>query len=139
MISQLQEFFFPQDTSKKNTNHTKSFGKSAESMVAQQLKNQKFSILAQNYRIKQGEIDIIAIRDDLVIFVEVKARVHNTFDIGTVITQSKQRKIIYTAQHFLQHNPSFEYKSCRFDVALIEQLLPYPKITYIPNAFSVWQ
>lgn len=119
-----------------NTDSLQSFGKHAETIIAQALQQSGCTLLAQNYSTRQGEIDIIAAYNNTILFIEVKARIYNMFDIGTVITPHKQHKMIQTARHFLHYNNHLLNNACRFDVALIEQIKPYPHITYITDAFQ---
>jgi putative endonuclease len=106
-------------------------GRHAELQVAQTLQKQGFTILAYNYRIKGAEIDLIATKDSLLIFVEVKMRTQNYFDLGDVIVASKKRKIMFAAKDFIARN-KYHQISYRFDVALIQET----QMTYIPNAFN---
>lgn len=115
----------------KSKPFTKLLGNAGETSVIHILEKKGFRILARNYTIRAGEIDIIATKDNLIVFVEVKTRTHITFALSQVITPSKQRKIIVTAKHFLLSNSSYD-KVCRFDVALVEG----QNIQYIPNAFQ---
>lgn len=112
---------------------TKHFGNEAEEFVKNYLVQNKFSILALNYRQKIGEIDIIASKDDICIFVEVKARASGQF-LHQAISHSKQEKIKLTARYFL-HEQRIRDKNCRFDVALLAGKNPDWQLTYIANAF----
>ena len=88
--------------------------------------------MARNYRKPCGEIDIIAMQRDMLVFVEVKKRASQAFG-GPIlaVTPAKQHKIALTAQHFIKENaPKFD--SIRFDVVC---LLP-GKIEHICNAFT---
>lgn len=123
------------DTKRTTGVDKKMFGQQAEQCVAHALQKNGFTVLAQNYRTRGGEIDIIASDHDTVVFVEVKARRKQYFDIGQVITPNKQRKITHTAKTYLANHPQLYNKICRFDVALIEQTSARAKVTYIPNAF----
>lgn len=76
-------------------------GKEAEEKVAHTLIKDGFTILERNYRKKYGEIDLIASKPALMVFVEVKMRQHNYFDLSDVITPSKQRKIIAVAKEYI--------------------------------------
>jgi len=107
-------------------------GAQGEEHIAQHLIKHGFSILARNFTIRAGEVDIIAHKDELVIFVEVKTRSHIYFNTSEVITRSKQKKIILAAKTFLVRQ-NFQDKIYRFDVALVDT--SSSKITYIPNAF----
>ena len=111
----------------------KSLGNAGEELVVHYLEKDGFTILARNYAVRGGEIDIIATKKDLVVFVEVKTRTSQLFPLSEVITLSKQKKIIFTAQHFLARNGSLD-KVYRFDVALVEGI--DSEITYLPHAFT---
>lgn len=114
---------------------SKLYGKMAESLVAQYLEKDGFTILAQNYTCRLGEIDLIGFKKETLVFVEVKQRTKSYFALSELITVSKQKKIIATAKYFLLHN-EHSNKICRFDAALLEGALPTPQLTYIPNAFT---
>lgn len=111
--------------------YTQVEGYNGENRVAEHLMRDGFTIIARNYAINAGEIDIIARKGMLTIFVEVKTRTTSAyFDLTEVITPSKQRKIIRTARYWIA-NHSEHAMDYRFDVALIEQ----EDISYIPDAF----
>lgn len=114
---------------------TTNLGNYGEQLVATWLGAQGFSILERNYKKKYGEIDLIAQKKDLIVFVEVKMRSISYFDPAQSITISKQKKIIMVAQEYLmRHNG--DDNNCRFDVALIEIVNNEPKLTYLQNAFE---
>ena len=110
-------------------------GKHAEEKVAQQLIKDGFTILERNYRKKDGEIDLIASKPGLMVFVEVKMRKHNYFDLGDVIVPSKQRKIIAVAKAYLSR-VNKKNQSYRFDVALLHGTGDTLELNYISNAFN---
>lgn len=110
-------------------------GKKGEELVARFLEQAGFSILEKNYSIKQGEIDIIAHKGEILAFVEVKLRRNPLFYLSDLIVPSKQRKIITTALWYInKHN--FQDTVYRFDVALIESTHADYTINYIENAFT---
>ena len=99
-------------------------------------------ILALKYKIKSGEIDIIAVKNDILAFVEVKARAHNSlFKPREAVDYYKQNKIIKTAQLFMMAynsniQPSFDVS----EVVVIKTEKDKYKVLefeYIENAFSV--
>lgn len=112
-----------------------SLGTHAELFVAQQLEAQGFAILEHNYKRKCGEIDLIATKKDLLIFVEVKMRSARYFDPAELITLSKQKKIIKTASEYLARN-NITTKDCRFDVALVELWSSEFFMAYLTDAFQ---
>ncbi|MCF7900004.1 YraN family protein [Candidatus Babeliales bacterium] len=110
-------------------------GNAGESAVTDSLIKDGYTIVARNYRIRGGEIDIIVRKDEYLAFVEVKTRKKSLFPLSEVITVSKQKTIIRTAKHFLATYKEQTLDTVyRFDVALVEgsDLI----ITYIPNAFA---
>jgi putative endonuclease len=109
-------------------------GKTGEALVASSLESQGFKILERNYRKFYGEIDLIALKKNLIIFVEVRSRVHD-FDDALQILPSKQKKIMLVAQAFVAKN-QYHNKNYRFDVAFVMGAGVDRKITYIPCAFG---
>lgn len=114
------------------------FGKQGEALTQDWLKKNNYQIIATNYRTKQGEIDIIARQKNIIAFIEVKLRSTNYFNLSQVITISKQKKIIATAQHYCFRHLKEENGMLilRFDVALIHKEHENFSLEYIPNAFT---
>ncbi len=112
---------------------SKVFGNDAELFVQTYLTSQGFTILQTNYRQRFGEIDIIACKQNLYIFVEVKARASGLL-LHEAISKSKQDKIRRTATYYIQEKKSTD-KDCRFDVALLSYQDKKWHLTYIPGAF----
>jgi len=111
--------------------HTKIFGLEGENIAARALEAQGFTITHRNYRKQYGEIDLVACKDDLLVFVEVKRRKKAYFDLENLITWSKQKKIISVAKEYIARF-KHDKKYCRFDVALIDG----NTLTYLPDAFG---
>ncbi|MFT6765781.1 MAG: putative endonuclease [Alteromonas naphthalenivorans] len=107
-------------------------GAQGEERIAQHLESYGFTILKRNFTVRSGEIDIIACKNELLVFVEVKTRSNVYFNTSEVITRSKQKKIALAAKTFLARQ-NLTDKVYRFDVALIDN--NSSKITYMPNAF----
>ena len=118
---------------------TQKFGQQSEQLVSKYLIDQNFSILENNYKKFFGEIDIIAQKDDLIVFVEVKARKNSKISLHNLVTYSKQQKIIKVARFFIaDRQGALQNKTLRFDVALLHlQNYQTPELTYIPNAFGL--
>lgn len=116
---------------------TQKLGKNGEQFVVQFLQKQQFKIITCNYKKFFGEIDIIAQQKNILAFVEVKARQNSKVSLHSLITPSKQQKIIKVAQTFIQeHEISLHNTTVRFDVALVHmQDNQAPELTYITNAF----
>jgi len=110
------------------------FGSWGEEQIIQYLKNRGFTFITRNFKTRRGEVDLIVAKDDLFAFVEVKTRNNPQFEVATVVTQSKQRKIIMACKEFLLKNQISE-KVCRFDVAVVIVNSEKVTIEYIENAF----
>lgn len=113
-------------------------GRWGEGVAADDLRRRGWSIMHTNYRCRGGEIDIIAAKDGVLAFVEVKLRKTSGFaPARAFVTAEKQRKLRLTAELYLSEHPTSLQP--RFDVA--EVYAPrgtetaYPKINYIENAF----
>lgn len=112
----------------------KVFGKEGEEKVAAYLKKLGFTIREHNFFSKYGEIDLIASKKELLVFVEVKTRKTKDHLLHDIITYSKQQKMIKTASYYCS-TLSSEY-AIRFDVAFVHE----NEIEYIEGAFtpSIW-
>lgn len=99
------------------TKHKPSIGYAIESRVAKWLQQQGMHVLLRNYRAAVGEIDIIMLDGDYLVFVEVRYRRQARFGSAVEsIDWRKQQNIVRTAQHFLRAHKRYHTKSCRFDV-----------------------
>lgn len=115
-------------------NSKKSIGNFGESYVSNYLMKHGFSIIQKNYRQFYGEIDIIARKKNLYVFVEVKTRRSNTISMKNLISHSKQQKIIKTAEQFISSSQLTD-AIFRFDVALLHLDKAGYSLEYIENAF----
>jgi len=98
----------------KDTPHA--LGRSGEEIALRFLKNKKYKIITKNYRLFRGEIDIIAQKRNILVFVEVKTRRSKNFGFPEEsVTPSKQQQIKKIAQGFLVKN-NLQDIECRFDV-----------------------
>ena len=108
-------------------------GLQAEQWAVQHLQQHGLKLVAQNYRCRFGEIDII-MQDALVlVFVEVRLRRNGDFGgAAASIDARKQQRIILTAQHYLSSLKSTP--PCRFDAVLIDA--ESKKFEWLKNAFD---
>jgi len=110
-------------------------GQLLEEKAAHFLKDQGLRIYMRNFRCKLGELDIIALDGDTVVFIEVRYRASTAFGGPLAsITASKQQKLIRTAQYFLQGKRVFHNASCRFDVIAMSGDVSQPTLEWIKNA-----
>lgn len=107
--------------------------KTAESF----LRKQGLTVITRNYHCKQGEIDLVMLDGDALVFIEVRYRQNSSYGSGAqTVTRSKQLKIIATARHFLLKHPRYSQQPCRFDVISIENSQQHPNLDWIRDAFT---
>jgi putative endonuclease len=107
-------------------------GISAESRAAVVLIAKGFRILARRWRSPVGEIDIIARRRNLLVFVEVKAR-EKLDDAAWSVTERQRARIVAAAQAWLARYPDENIHDIRFDVMLVA---PGRIPRHMPGAFD---
>jgi putative endonuclease len=111
---------------------TNILGKKGEELAVTSLEAAGMEIIVRNYRSKAGEIDIIALDNGTIVFIEVKS--WSTFgmeDLRFGIDKKKQQKIIKTAKIFLSENRKYSNMSIRFDVIFITK----NNINHLASAF----
>lgn len=91
-------------------------GKLGEELTAYYLKRSGYEILRRNFRIKGGEIDIIASKDGIIVFVEVKTRDIGAFEHGAQAVNVRKRSLIIRAAQEYSYRYPHEMQP-RFDVA----------------------
>lgn len=85
---------------------TKQTGKAGEKIAGQYLVKNGYRILAKNYTCRLGEIDIVAMDKNELVFVEVRTKTGSGFGSPEEsITRAKQRKLVSMAQYYLKANP----------------------------------
>ncbi|MCL2020973.1 MAG: YraN family protein [Betaproteobacteria bacterium] len=113
-------------------------GMKAEALAADFLCAHGLRIITRNFRIRGGEIDLIAREKtatlDVIVFVEVRLRRSQRFGgaAASIITR-KRRRIILAARHWLSRQGN-RRQSCRFDCILLSRLEP-AGIEWIKHAF----
>ncbi len=126
-------------------------GIGGEKLVAQWLQQDGWTILHHRWRCRWGELDLIAQREEMLVFVEVKTRSSGNWDQQGLLAISgvKQQKLHDSAEFFLAQFPQWGDCVCRFDVALvyyhgdsefseslgIYQVLPFTLVDYLCDAF----
>lgn len=106
-------------------------GSAAESQALAHLQQQGLRLVTQNYRCKLGEIDLIMMDGEELVFIEVRFR-KNDSHVSPLqsITPRKQQRILNTAEIYLQQHYR-AYPPCRFDVVCITG----NTLEWIANAF----
>lgn len=101
--------------------NTREVGSHYERFAALYLEQKGYKILAKNYRCSIGEIDLIALDYETIVFVEVKYR--NTSIKGSsieAVNPKKQRKIIKVSDYYRWTHNMMEDDPCRYDVITID-------------------
>lgn len=118
----------------------KEIGAEAEQYVADYLADMGYEILDRNWCMRGGELDIVAKKGELIIFVEVRSWNREYWDNGTpleTVTMAKKRHIIKTALYYIQkHRISLMRTRIRFDVVGLTQTADDYDMEYIENAFN---
>ena len=98
------------------------FGSFAEGLAEKFLKDREYKILGRNYRKPWGEVDIIAEKEGIVIFVEVKASdspAPKGFEPEKRVNDDKIKRIKRAAQTYIQQN-NLDDRSWQIDLIAIE-------------------
>jgi putative endonuclease len=112
-------------------------GQQGEQMAAQFLLRQGYRIAQQNYRCREGEIDIIAWDGPTLVFIEVKTKGQTTFGAPQAMVHGhKQKKMVHVAMVYVQRH-RLQDVNLRFDVVAIT-LFPGapPEVTHVLGAFT---
>ena len=111
-------------------------GKKGEGFALDYLRKRDFLILETNYRNKIGEIDIIAIEGEVLVFIEVKSRTSTSFGRAyEAVNFHKQRKIINTSLIYLRDKGLNDFQ-LRYDIIEV-YMTNRLKINHIKDAFCL--
>jgi putative endonuclease len=96
-------------------------GLDCETLAVSYLQERGVEVLARNLRCRAGELDIVALKDQVLLIVEVRQRARKDFG-GALesVTWRKQRKIIRATRYFLQAHREWRSHCLRFDVVAVE-------------------
>jgi len=113
-------------------------GNAAETQALEYLQAQGLRLLARNWRCKGGELDLVMLDADTVVFAEVRYRLHAAFGgaLGS-IDGRKQKRLALAATLFLQQTPEWAAHPCRFDVVALQgQGHAGQPLLWLKNAFE---
>ncbi|MDV7209700.1 YraN family protein [Azotobacter beijerinckii] len=114
-------------------------GRDAEALAHRHLAAQGLHLLAQNWRCRCGELDLVMLDGDTVVFVEVRYRRHLAWGGALESVDARKRmKLVRTAQYFLQKEPRWARHPCRFDVVAITNADEgaFSHLNWVRNAFD---
>jgi putative endonuclease len=116
----------------------KRLGRWGERCAERFLRRKGLAVLDRNFRVPEGEIDIVAADSDgAVVFVEVKTRASERFSpVEAAVTQGKQQRMLRAARAFLaKHN--IADRPCRFDFLGIVLEPEGPDVRHYEGAFHI--
>lgn len=115
----------------------RTLGRRGEEIAARYLQERGYRILARNVQTLHGEIDIIARKEEVLVFVEVKMRTSPGFGYPEqAVTPRKQAHLLAAAEVYLQQHPE-SGETWQFDVIAIQcsKKLP-PQIVHFENILA---
>ena len=100
-------------------------GKLGEDMAGEHYEALGFKIVDRNYKVhygrQTGEIDLVAVKDKQLVFVEVKLRRTSRFGGPfEAVDQGKQQRLVKTAKLYVSQNPQYRDFGIRIDVAAVD-------------------
>ncbi len=108
-------------------------GKEGEKIAEDWLVSKGFSLLYRNWRFRKFEIDIIALKNGLLHFIEVKLRSSNSFGFPEdKVTPKKLRSLFQAVDQFMLLHPS--YQDFRMDILSISGTRK-PEIFFIEDVY----
>ena len=110
-------------------------GRQGENQAVTFLRKQGYKIIEQNFKKPQGDIDIVAIDHDTLVFIEVKTRYSKAYGLPVEsITPWKIRSLIKNAYLYTMLHPKLP-KSLRIDVVSVDYIEnpTHPKVELIKN------
>jgi len=116
--------------------HSRAKGDFAEQAALDYLRKQGLNLVEQNFNCRYGEIDILMRDAQEWVFVEVRYRQSQSYGGGLEsVDRNKQRKLINTAEYYIQNHPETRFDSCRFDMLEISGDIEAPQFNWIQDAF----
>jgi putative endonuclease len=111
-------------------------GGDAEEQCAAWLERAGYRVRERNWRVREGELDIVAEHGDVLCFVEVRMRTSAACgDPSLTVNYEKQRRIVRAALRYLQRRPARGWM-LRFDVMTVLGRGANAVIEHLPGAFD---
>jgi len=113
-------------------------GERGEALAWNFLKKRGYLLLEKNYRTRLGEVDVVARKDGVLVFVEIKTRRDHRFGLPEeAVDWKKRRKLARVAQAYLQAE-GLENRSARFDILSVTwDGTAEPNFSLLEDAFSL--
>jgi putative endonuclease len=117
--------------------HRRAVGQAWERVAERHLRGNGLKTLTRNYLCRGGEIDLVMMDGDTLVFVEVRYRRTSTHGSGAEsVTHAKQRRIALAANHYLAARNVPPSLRCRFDIVSISGNPGAQEVDWIRSAFD---
>lgn len=104
-------------TSCGDTMHNKTFGSIGEEKACEYLSQLGYEIIDRNFETSCGELDIVALDGEMLVFAEVKTRKNKRYGRAALsVTKNKLRHIALSAGIYIKAKPEHKRRCCRIDV-----------------------
>ena len=112
-------------------------GRRGEALAADYLTRIGFKVLDRNLRTRYGEIDLVCLDREIVVFVEIKTRTSSEFGAPReAVNLEKRRRLSRAALWFITQK-AWDDRSARFDVVEVSFDLPQAEINHVTDAFDL--
>lgn len=109
-------------------------GDKGERLAARHIRREGARVVARNWKVKEGELDLVVLDGDTLAFVEVKSRQSDEHGVpGETVTSRKRRKIETLAKHFCRRR-RLDPPYLRFDIVEVLWNEP-PTVHWIRGAW----
>ncbi len=96
-------------------------GRSAEKLALAHLRRNGLKPVDRNYRTRRGEIDLIMLDGDCLVFIEVRYRTRSDYASAIEsVDRHKRARLTAAAAKFLATHDAYRHHTCRFDVVGID-------------------
>lgn len=113
-----------------------SLGKQGELLARKYLQDNGYKILSTNFRHRKFELDLVALHNEILVFVEVKTRSTDFFGAPEeAVDFTKEKHIADASEAFMLNNNSLHYIDIRFDIIAIIMNKSKTQIKHIEDAF----
>ena len=121
----------------RRSRHHLRLGARGERLAARYLKRRHHRIIARNFRCPVGEIDLVSLHGDTLVFVEVKTRsTEEAEDLRDAVRRGKWARVERAARYFLMHRLAAN-RPCRFDlVTVVWPPQGRPQVEHFEDAFQ---
>jgi len=117
----------------------KAIGQLGEELALAHLLANGLKPLIRNYRCKMGELDLVMMEREVLVFVEVRCRANNDYGgAAASVDWKKQHRLVLAAEHLRMQRAELRRYPARFDVvAITTGSQPKAKVDWIKNAFTL--